>query len=93
MYIMHENVSFFFQTSLHVELSKTYLQTWCTMRFSIFKRFFIKIPTFTPKIITFHEVDFGKHFSVERVYLKVLNNNKMAMYKEETIMYLRFPIF
>ena len=35
MYIMHEKVSFSFQTSLHVE-STTYLQTWGTMRFSIF---------------------------------------------------------
>ena len=30
MYIMHENVSFYFQWSIHVELSPTYLQTWCT---------------------------------------------------------------
>ena len=30
MYIMHENVSFYFQWSKHVELSSTYLQTWCT---------------------------------------------------------------
>ena len=30
MYIMHENVSFYFQWSLHVELPSTYLQTWCT---------------------------------------------------------------
>ena len=41
MYIMHENVSYYFQWSLHVELSSTYLQTWC-----IYKAYF------WPKLVT-----------------------------------------
>ena len=31
MYIVHENMSFYFQWSIHVELSSTYLQTWCLL--------------------------------------------------------------
>ena len=29
----------------------------------------------------------------ERAYLKLLNSNKIALYKSETIIYLRFSIF
>ena len=68
-------------------------ETITYLRFSIFYRFFIKIPTFAPKITIFHRVDFCKQFLVERKYLKLQNDNKTAMYKEETITYLRFSIF
>ena len=68
-------------------------ETTMYLRFSSFKRFFIKIPPFTPKITTFHGFDFGIQFLVVRLYLKLLNNNKSAMYKKETTMYLRFSSF
>ena len=87
---MHENGRFSFQTSLHVEL---YLQILCTMNFSMFSDISFKYELLPKKITTFHEVDFGKHFLVERLYLKILNDNKIAMYKKETIMYLRFSVF
>ena len=42
MYIMHENVSFSFQTSLHVELSSTYLKTGVQWDFPFFSDFSLK---------------------------------------------------
>ena len=67
------------------------------LTFSIFSDFSLKYKLLPPpppqKKNTFHGVDLCKHFLVERLYLKLQNNNKIAMYKEETITYLRFSIF
>ena len=52
--------------------------------------FSTKYPLLTPQTTTFPGVDFGKHFYY---YKEHLTSNKIASYKSETIIYLRFSIF